>query len=237
MGKLIDLTGKRFGLLTVISYAGLDGGKNAEWNCECECGNSCVVRGYRMRDGTTASCGCLVSQTALRSSVVRGDGSIGKGAVYRATYSTWSAMKARCYNARHPFFPRYGGRGISVCSRWKSSFENFLSDMGLSPFPGAELDRVDNDGCYSPENCRWTTTKENSRNRRSNRVIETPDGMVPVWKASEISGLSSGCLLVRVKNNWPADRLFEKPRPSKRGFSSRKPIDSCVGYQPSNTQS
>jgi len=214
MGRLVDLTGKKFGRLTVQSYAGLDGGKNASWHCLCDCGMACIVRGARMREGVTASCGCLITSPAARVGIVRGDGSLGKGDAHRATYSTWTSMRARCMSPDHPSYFRYGGRGITVCLRWMESFDNFLMDMGIRPFPGAELDRQDNDGPYSPDNCHWTTTKVNSQNRSNARVIDTPMGQMPVWKAIEVSGINRSCLQGRVHNKWPAARLFDKPRKS-----------------------
>lgn len=216
MGRLVDLSGRKFGLLAVKSYAGLDGGKNASWNCLCDCGALCVIRGSRMRDGTTASCGCLVTTPMARIGIARGDGSLGKGEAHRATYATWTSMRARCLSQDHPAYPGYGARGIGICERWLDSFENFLVDMGIRPFPGAELDRMDNDGPYSPGNCQWTTTKVNSQNRRNARVIDTPKGPMPVWKAIEVSGINRSCFQARVHNKWPAARLFDAPRKSPK---------------------
>lgn len=208
MGALVDLSGHRFGRLSVVSYAGLDGGKNAAWRCACDCGVVTVVRGSRLRSGVTASCGCLISDPD-RADVDRvGD------AARRATYSTWTAMRSRCRNKKNPAYPRYGGRGISICDRW-SSFDAFVADVGMRPFTGAQLDRIDNDVGYEPGNCRWTTPAENSRNRSSGRLVETPAGLLPLWKASEISGISSGTLAARIRNGWSAKSLF-RPTPSMR---------------------
>lgn len=217
MGKLISLLGKKLGMLTVTAYAGLDGGKNAQWHCSCECGGAAIVRGSRLRSGETASCGCLRTTPKARAGVVRGDGSVSDED--RALYGTWTAMRARCLSKDHPSYSNYGGRGITICTRWLESFENFAVDVGPRPFVGAELDRRENDGHYSPGNCRWATPKGNSRNRRSVRIIETPHGPMPLWRAVEVSGLGSGTIEARLRRGWTADRLFEPPRPSSRVYS------------------
>lgn len=117
-------------------------------------------------------------------------------------------------------YPSYGGRGITVCDRWVDSFGNFVEDMGPRPFKGAQIDRIDNDGPYSPENCRWTTVKENSRNRRSARFIDTPAGKMKLCEAADMAGISQGAMQQRVRNGWSTERLFEpmlksKPRGKK----------------------
>jgi hypothetical protein len=193
--------------LTVTAYAGLDGGKNAQWHCDCDCGATAVVRGSRLRSGVTASCGCLRTNPAARVGVVRGDGSTSAEGL--ALYATWTAMRARCLSEAHPSYPRYGGRGIAICDRWLESFDDFVADMGPRPFKDAELDRRENDGPYSPDNCRWSTSKDNSRNRQNARVLDTPFGPMPMWQAAETFGLSANTLGGRLHRGWPASRLFE----------------------------
>ena len=212
--KRVDLTGKRFGMLVVLQYSGLDTGGNASWDCVCDCGATVSVRGSRLRSGETASCGCLRRNHAARGAVVRGDGSLGKGDAHRLLYATWTAMRARCNSPTHPAYKSYGGRGIRVCDRWMDSFDNFAADVGQRPFPGAELDRKDNNGNYEPENCRWVTRKNNSRNRRSSKLIDTPQGPMLLCEASEVSGIKEVTIAQRVRAGWPADRLFDPARPA-----------------------
>lgn len=215
MGALVDLSGRRFGRLRVVSYEGLDGGKNAAWKCACDCGEFVIVRGYRLRSGETASCGCLRIDTRLREGVKRGDGTVGKSPEDRALYAAWTALRSRCLSPKDANYPNYGGRGITVCDRWLESFRNFVEDMGPRPFKNAQIDRIDNDGPYSPENCRWTTVKENSRNRRSARYIDTPAGRMKLCEAADFAGITRGAMEQRVRNEWPTERLFESMRKSK----------------------
>lgn len=209
MGKLVDLSGRRFGRLRVIRYAGLDGGKNAAWDCVCDCGEAVTVRGYRLRSGETASCGCLRIDVESRVAVARGDGTVGKTPEGRALYATWTALRSRCLSPTDSNFAIYGGRGITVCERWQESFSNFVEDMGPRPFKSAQLDRIDNDGPYSPENCRWATPSENSRNRRSARFIDTPKGRMLICEAAITFGLKEVTIQGRLLRGWPEDRVCE----------------------------
>jgi len=141
---------------------------NRYYLCQCSCGNEVVVRLSDLLSGGTKSCGCLHSELAAeRGRLLKTT----HGMCGTSEYNIWKAMIDRCTNEKHRSYDNYGGRGITVCDRWRSSFENFYSDMGDRP-PGMSLDRIDNDGDYTPDNCRWTTWREQSRNRRNNRLIE-----------------------------------------------------------------
>ena len=130
------------------------------WECLCECGNKTIVSASYLRNGKIKSCGCL-----------RKEGNntkhqhTSRSHTPSPTYSSWIKAKQRCNNPNVPNWVDYGGRGIKVCDRWLDSFENFLADMGERP-DGTTIDRINNDGNYEPGNCKWSTPKEQSNNRR-----------------------------------------------------------------------
>ncbi len=154
----IDLTDKRFGRLTAIKDTGKRHNKYVIWECLCDCGKTIEVQSSYLLDNReghgTRSCGCLMS-----------DSKTTHGHSRDRTYRSWDGMKQRCLNSNAGNFHKYGGRGIMICERWMV-FENFLADMGERP-EGKTLDRMDNEGHYEPENCRWATGSEQNMNRKA----------------------------------------------------------------------
>lgn len=164
MGRLIDLTGQRFGRLTVVSRAENDKNKNPRWLCRCDCGHQTIVLGHLLRNGNTQSCGCLSHEQ--HSALMKEMNKVHEWTGTRL-YRIWGAMKSRCYNPKQRNYKHYGGRGITICDEWLYDFVAFR-DWALANGYCEDLtiDRIDNDKGYSPDNCRWTTMKEQRLNQR-----------------------------------------------------------------------
>jgi len=172
MGVFIDLTGKRFGRLIVIRRIENDKNCNSRWLCKCGCGKVRKINGNNLRSRTTKSCGCLQKEklkSVHRLNIKHGHAKRGKES---KTYISWGDMVQRCTNKNHKHYRHYGGRGIAICNRWNpkkgGSFKNFLRDMGERQ-KGKTIDRINNNKGYSPKNCKWSTMKEQNRNKRNSK--------------------------------------------------------------------
>lgn len=164
MSALKDLTGQRFGRLTVMGRQGSDNQGAAVWRCQCDCGAVHAAAGYQLRRGGVKSCGCLSRETTAKRCTTHGKSS-------SRLWRVWSSMKNRCYCVSHRNYASYGGRGITVCDEWRNDFQDFY-DWAMAngydenaPYMKCTIDRIDNDKGYSPDNCRWVDIKAQRHNR------------------------------------------------------------------------
>jgi len=172
--------------------------------CRCSCGSLFVAKTAYLIKGSTNSCGCLKHKT--HECYTKSHGKYGT-----PTYNSWNTMLARCRNPNHTFFHRYGGRGITVCQRWYV-FENFFADMGERP-AGTTLDRIDNDRGYEPDNCRWSTNKEQFSNRCTSRQVSIGGVARTIREWSEISGVPYATIWGRLQRGVSADlAVYGEPK-------------------------
>lgn len=212
--RITDMPGQKFGRLTVIReaaplihYTTKRRVAIRMFECRCDCGTVKTVRMFSLRNGATVSCGCYHNELSALQARRHGHASH----IYKAPeYMAWQNMKSRCYSPRNDRFESYGGRGITVCDRWRDSYEAFLTDMGRKPSPHHSIDREDNDGNYEPGNCRWALLKVQARNNRRNRHVLFEGRSIPLSEACELTGLSYGMVKARLRRGWPDERALVK---------------------------
>ncbi len=208
-----NLTWKRFGRLTVL-YRCEDnvtpsGYKTPMWMCLCDCGNKVAVRGKSLTGGVTRSCGCLAKE--LMSERKRVHGGFGT-----RLYAVWDSMRQRCNNPNHYAYANYGGRGISVCREWDdySAFRRWALSSGYDDGAGrgeCTLDRVDTNGDYRPDNCRWVNMRAQTNNRRETIFLTYEGQTLPLSEWADITGIKYPTLWQRYKRGWPIDKVLLRP--------------------------
>ena len=209
--KTIDLAGRVFGRLTVISFVHRDLRSQGHWKCRCRCGNIKVIQYANLTSGSSKSCGCL--QRELISNRMTMDHTT-HGMYGTKTYHVWANMIQRCANPNHKSYHNYGGRGIKVCERW-ADFKNFLDDMGERP-DGLSIERKNNNGGYSPCNCKWATRKEQNRNTRRNRPITYKGETKILVEWARQFNLSREVLSSRLSRGWDVERALNTETQKRR---------------------
>jgi hypothetical protein len=203
--KPADLTGRVFGHLTAVERVGSTGNHGgALWRCRCDCGAEKEIPAAHLTRATkpTRSCGGPVHVVATRHRT--------HGRTKSPEYGVWRQMVARCTKPDHKLFPYYGGRGITVCGRWLT-FEGFLSDMGERPSATHTLERKDNDGPYSPDNCVWATKTDQQRNKRDTHKLTYRGATKPLATWAEQFGIRAGTIRSRLRYGWSVERAITEP--------------------------
>jgi hypothetical protein len=198
--RLIDISGHRFGRWTVLKFSG-----SKLWECLCDCGRKSEIRGTDLRRGRSTQCKSCSNGENTR---VHGQSVGNKTKAYKA----WKGMIFRCTNPTAASYPRYGGRGIQVCTRWRSSFVDFLSDVGAPPGPDYSLDRIDNDGNYEPGNVRWATLVQQRRNNSYVRPLTLNGETMLLIDWAKRIGISEHALSRRLRFGWSVEKALTTGR-------------------------
>lgn len=203
MGNFIDLTGKRFGKLTVIEIAGKDKRGQIRWRCICDCGNEKTINGgdlTRKNRPGTHSCGCE-------------NKSHKHGKKHTRLYRIYQGMKTRCYNTNDPGYLYYGAKGIQICNEWLEDFMRFYKWAITNGYSDdLSIDRINVNGNYEPSNCRWATKKEQNNNKSTNLNIEYNGKIQSVEEWSNETGLSKDSIYKRLSMGWSIEKTLTTPK-------------------------
>lgn len=205
-----DLTGKKFNKLTALYRVG-NIGKCAAWHCVCECGNEVDVRAESLKSGNTKACGCMIPTTYQNSYI--------HGMSKTRLYKIWQGMYTRCYRENNKYYCNYGGRGITVCDEWRNNFIDFR-DWALKNGYSDELtiDRIDVNGNYEPENCRWATRIEQMNNTRANKKVDYKGERRTISEFARMHNMEPSVVRSRIARGWKMEDALSFPK-MKRGGS------------------
>lgn len=201
--KAIDMTGVRYGSITAISAAGPSNGAKIKWLCRCDCGCDFVTCGGKIRSGEVISCPSCSRERVRLDRVTHGKRKTDE-------YRIWTHIKSRCFNPKVPSYKNYGGRGITMCDKWRESFDSFISDMGCRPSTDHSIDRINNDGNYEPGNCRWATRKTQMNNTRVNRLIQIEGETKTMTQWADVIGVCREVVYKRLKRGIAGAELLDQ---------------------------
>lgn len=209
MSALIDLTGRKFGRLTVIERAEdkvlPSGGRKTQWLCKCDCGNYTIVMSNNLIRNHTRSCGCLQKEKVFGGRKTHG---LSKTRLYRI----FNKIRDRCYNPNNPKYNKYGGRGITICDEWLNDFRNFYKwSMANGYKENLTIDRIDGNKGYSPENCRWVDQEEQQNNRSNNHLITYKGETKTLAQWAKELNIKESTIRSRIRYGWSIDKIFETP--------------------------
>lgn len=217
MRNICDLSGQKFGRLLVVSFSGRRE-RCTLWLCKCDCGNTTIVSTSALKSGNTKSCGCLHREYMIeRNQKMAKHGAKTIDHERDRLYDIWISMRKRCNLPSSDAYKYYGGRGIKVCEEWDKDYIPFR-DWALSNGyqKNLSIDRIDTNGNYCPENCRWVTAKTQANNRTNNRVIEYNGEARTIAEWSRITGLSYRIIQYRLDAGWEVQRIFEQSRKRRK---------------------
>jgi hypothetical protein len=198
-----DLTGMRFGHLVVVEIAGKENGGNLRWKCVCDCGNFHEASGGNLQKGDVLSCGCKTKELQSKAKKTH-------GGTHEKLFRVWGHIKERCCNPTHKNFKDYGGRGIGICDEWKNdykSFRDFCLAHGWQE--GLQINRIDNNRDYSPDNVNFVTAKQNSNNRRSSVCVKVRGEVLTISEVAQKYKIPYFTIWRRHKKGWPDDDLIK----------------------------
>lgn len=207
MSRLVDMTGKRIGHITVLyrSPHTIYKSKRVAWVCRCDCGKEFLAEGTLLRRGYYSSCGCMRAQRLH-------DIAFKHGMTNTRLFKIWSCMKQRCYYQKYIDYYAYGGRGIKVCDEWLHSFQAFAHWASTSGYNDSlSIDRINVDGDYTPQNCRWATDIEQANNRHNNHYLLYHGEKHSLAEWSRIKNISYAALKSRIALGWSVEDALERP--------------------------
>ena len=202
----LNIAGQRFGKLVALAPASRNKHNQLRWSCICDCGNTTIAVKGELRSGHTKSCGCLQIEVFSTRHGLNGS----------PIQKVMEGMVQRCYNPKYTKYHNYGGRGITICDEWRKDLNAFaLWAKSTGYRKGLQIDRINNDGNYCPENCRWVTNKENQRNKRTNHPITFRGETKTIIEWSEISGLPKQTIYERILRGWNEEETLTRPIPAR----------------------
>lgn len=202
--NFIDLKGQEFGSLKVLEYLG-----KSKWLCECKCGNKIIVLGGNLKRGNTQSCGCKrKKQSRINGKNNEKYVQIKQNTLYKKLYTTWIGIRRRCKSKKSSKYKDYGGRGIDICKQW-DNFENFFEwSINNGVKSNLSIDRIDNNGNYEPNNCRWATSKIQQRNRRNSHIVKFKSNTYCITELAEKYNINIRTLRGRLKRGWTIEKAI-----------------------------
>lgn len=208
--KLNNLTGKRFGRLLVIKRVENSKHNETQWLCKCNCGNETIVNYGKLAYKRTTSCGCYAKELFVNN--------VSKHNLRKTRlYNIWAGMKQRCFNKNSKAYNRYGERGITICNEWKNDFKKFYDwSMKNGYKDNLTIDRINNNGNYEPENCRWTDNKTQSNNRNNNVILEYNNEKHNLKQWCEIMNITENALKHRLERGWDVQKALTTPQRNKQ---------------------